>query len=383
MGDPTVAVLIDALGWELVERHGFLQDLCPRRQPVRTVLGYSSAAIPSLLTGEDPSRTGMWSLFCRNPRRSPFAWTRLFTWLPEPLYENRYARWLVRGASRALSGYTGYFYTYAIPVKVLQELDVSEPRSIYRAGAFDNGCRSLFDRLEERGIAYASYSYHDGSDERIVERARADLRGGRSRFVFVYLSELDAALHRDIADPDRVAAHLHRCEALLRGLHEAAVEAFGEFDFHVFSDHGMTPVTGSFDLRSELRKTGLAEGADYLVLLDSTMARFWFHAPGAEERMRDALAGVSCGRVLDDDHLRSEGALFEDRRYGELIFLMQPGTLIVPSHMGLRPVAGMHGFDPEDRHSTAMYMTNRPEPPELRHIKDVVGSILPAEGDDR
>lgn len=379
---PTVAVLVDALGWELVRGHDFLEDLCPRRNPVRTILGYSSAAIPSLLTGEDPCRTRMWSLFYRSPGRSPFAWTKLFTWLPRPAYENRYVRRLVRATSRALSGYNGYFYTYDIPVKILQELDVSERRSIYRPGAFDQGCRSLFDRLEAAGISFRSYSYHDGPDVGIVARAADDLRSGRPRFVFVYLSELDAALHRDIGSPEMVSGHLRRYDALLRPLYAAAAEVFREFAFHVFSDHGMTPVTGTFDLVAELGKTGLKQGADYFGLFDSTMARFWFHTPAAREKTAGALAGMSAGTVLDDAYLRSEGVLFDDRRYGELIFLMRPGTLIVPSHMGSTALAGMHGFDPEDRHSTAMYMTNLAEPPAVRHLKDIVGALLPA-GDGR
>jgi len=373
---PTVAVLIDALGWELVRSYGFLSDLCPQQKPVRTILGYSSAAIPCLLTGDDPATTGMWSLFYRNPRSSPFGWTRTFSWLPEPIYENRYARWLVRRASRVLSGYSGYFYTYAIPLKVLQTLDISERKNIYRAGSFVNGCQTIFDRLETRRIPYRSYSYHDGADDSLVIKAKKNILAGQQRFYFLYLSGLDAALHRDIASPERVKARLRHYESLVRGLYTAAVETYGGVDFHVFSDHGMTPTLESFDLRSELRATGLAEGNDYLALFDSTMARFWFFSEAAREKIGEKLARIHCGKILTDGYLRDEGVFFEDRRYGELIFLMQPGTLIVPSHMGLRPVAGMHGFDPEDRHSTAMYMTNRTDRTVVRHLKDVVGTVL-------
>jgi hypothetical protein len=53
------------------------------------------------------------------------------------------------------------------------------------------------------------------------------------------------------------------------------------------------------------------------------------------------------------------GALFPDRYFGELIFLAREGVLIVPSHMGARPIRGMHGYHPTDAHSYAALCTNQ------------------------
>ena len=64
-------VLIDALGWTYVEDSRFLADLLPYRTPLRTFLGYSSGAVPSILTGVPPARHGHWNLFYRDPARSP------------------------------------------------------------------------------------------------------------------------------------------------------------------------------------------------------------------------------------------------------------------------------------------------------------------------
>jgi len=46
----SVFVLIDALGWRFLEGREFLPDLLSYRKPVRTVLGFSSGAIPTILT---------------------------------------------------------------------------------------------------------------------------------------------------------------------------------------------------------------------------------------------------------------------------------------------------------------------------------------------
>ena len=66
----TIAVLIDAFGWDLLQAHSFLPELS-HRKPLETVLGFSSAALPSLLTGRHPDEHGRWFLFRKNPTESP------------------------------------------------------------------------------------------------------------------------------------------------------------------------------------------------------------------------------------------------------------------------------------------------------------------------
>ncbi len=58
-----VVALIDALGWEYIRERKFLDDVLPYRTPLQTVLGFSSGAIPTILTGLMPERHGHWNLF--------------------------------------------------------------------------------------------------------------------------------------------------------------------------------------------------------------------------------------------------------------------------------------------------------------------------------
>ena len=64
------------------------------------------------------------------------------------------------------------------------------------------------------------------------------------------------------------------------------------------------------------------------------------------------------------DELRQLRAFFADRYFGELIFLVKEGVLIVPSHMGERPIRAMHGYHPSDKHSYASLLTNQPTIPD-------------------
>jgi len=66
-----IYVLIDALGWQYLKDKKFLDDILPHRLPMRTVLGFSSGAIPTILTGVPPAVTGHWNLFYFDPKGSP------------------------------------------------------------------------------------------------------------------------------------------------------------------------------------------------------------------------------------------------------------------------------------------------------------------------
>ncbi len=63
--------------------------------------------------------------------------------------------------------------------------------------------------------------------------------------------------------------------------------------------------------------------------------------------------------------------LFPDRYFGELIFLVHEGVLIVPSHMGQRPIRAMHGYHPHDKHSYAALLSNMPIPNSIQAIPDI------------
>jgi hypothetical protein len=102
------------------------------------------------------------------------------------------------------------------------------------------------------------------------------------------------------------------------------------------------------------------------------MARFWFFNERARDEIVSALQAVPQGRILPKEELQQLRAFFTDGYFGELIFLAREGVLIVPSHMGERPIRGMHGYHPDDPHSYAMLCTNQPEIPEdIAAIPDI------------
>ena len=372
-----VFVLIDALGWVFVEDRHFLSDVLPYRRPLRTVLGYSSGAIPTILTGRTPAEHGHWNLFYLDPAASPFRWLRSFAFLPDALLNHRVTRRVLKEIGRRALG-LGPLFDVCVSPRVLPWFKWIEKRNIYAPGGVAGG--SIFDELHRQGIPHRVYPYHQFTDAEILRRVTQDLGRGETGFFFLYLSEMDRFLHGH-CDPDaELDRQLDWYADRLRAVFESAREVDPGASFTVLSDHGMTPVRQTYNLVADIDRLGLTTPDDYLAVYDSTMARFWFFSVRGRRAITERLASIPCGRILGDDELRDLGILFPDRRYGELVFLLEPGWLIGGSDFngqGWTP-AGMHGYHPDDAFSDAIFLSNRHPTTEVRTIADVYPLMLEA-----
>ena len=354
-------VFIDACGWEIIRNDPFVEPLAPHRRRLESVFGYSSACVPSILSGRWPVEHRNWCYFVYDPVHSPFRSLRPWGRLPKALTSRRIFRRYLSMLVKDRLEFRGYFDLYNIPFEQIGLYDFTEKRSPLQPGGMNRGT-NIFDFLVERGIPYhvsdpALCECHN------VERLLADIRTGLIDFAFAYLPELDGLLHRVGNQAPEVSQKLRGYEQWIRDLVATAREHYEEVRLYVFSDHGMANCDHYVDLQAIMRTLPFRFGRDYAVVYDSTMARFWFFNNWARDGISQALQGVPQGRILPDEELEQLHCLFPDRYFGELIFLLQEGVLIVPSHMGERPIRAMHGYHPKDRHSYATLMTNRPNLP--------------------
>lgn len=377
--EASIFVLIDALGWEWAKSHPFLEAIAPYRRRLRSVLGYSTAAIPSILTGLYPEQHGRLTLFHTANGLSPFKRLSWVCAMPPALVENRYVRHAVKRIARRANGFEGYFQLYGVPLRYLPKLDVCEKRDIYRPGGIP-GVKSIFDSLAENRVPYAAYCYHQGDDRTLVAMMRRELGQGEKKVYFLYLAQIDAFLHENADNPAAVARFLDGYSEMLSGLHAAATHNYDRVRLYVFADHGMAPTVATLNVQAILDELPLEAPRDYLVLLDSTMARFWFFSPGVRERVVERLARERGGRWLGEQELKSLRAWFPDRRYGEEIFLTEQGVVIAPSFMGVNAAKGMHGFHPDAPHSYAAFMSSEEVRDEVREITDLRHLMLTSAG---
>jgi hypothetical protein len=350
-------VFIDACGWEIVKRDPFLAAVAANRRRLESVFGYSSACVPSILSGRRPVEHRNWNYFVYDPANSPFQFLRFLRWLPPAISGRRtFRRLLSRLIKRRLS-FRGYFDLYNIPFKHISLYNFTERKSPLQPGGMNEG-PNIFDYLVERNIEYF-VSDTDQDEFSNLAALTAQIQSEKIDFAFQYWPGLDGLLHEVGNRAPEISVKLRVYEDWIGQLLAVARDHYAETRLYVFSDHGMANCDSLLDLQSEINALPVRVPKDYAVVYDSTMARFWFFNERARQVITSCLEGISEGRIVPDAELAALGTLFPDRYFGELIFLAQEGVLIVPSHMGARPIRGMHGYHPADKHSYAMLCTNQ------------------------
>lgn len=363
-------VFVDACGWEIIKDDRFAREFAPNRKRLNSVFGYSSACVPSILSGRWPDEHRNWCYFVYDPKNSPFKSLRWLRWLPEKITSRRiFRRWLSKFVKVRLS-FRGYFDLYNIPFRHIALYDFTEKRSPLQPGGMNRG-PNIFDFLEKRNITY-HVSAPQKNEQQNLRALISDIKAEKIDFAFLYWPALDGLLHSVGNQSPLVPDKLRDYEKSIEELLAVAEKHYAEIRLYIFSDHGMANCDELLDLKSKIEPLPLRLGKDYAVVYDSTMARFWFFNERARNQITETLKTISSGRILPDEELKSLRAHFPDRYFGELIFLVDEGVLIVPSHMGERPIRGMHGYHPQSRHSYAMLCTNQPDiPADVAGITDI------------
>jgi hypothetical protein len=364
-------VLIDALGWKYLDGRSFLNEVLPYRTPLRTILGFSSGAIPTLLTGTVPSQNGHWNLFYYDPHNSPFHWLSYCRWVPDSIINHRVCSKILKEMGRHLLG-LGPVFECSVRPSLLRWFNFVEKKNIYEPNGIA-GKPSIFDFLAQNGVPYHSYTYHHLTDEQILATARKDIQESTASVFFLYLCEMDMFLHMNCHQPVRIDEKLRWYQSELRKTYEVARSLDPNATLTVFSDHGMTPVIGHFDLMKEVESLPYSMPHDYLAVYDSTMARFWFFSENVRAAITGVLGRSGFGRVVSDAELQDLGVWFADHRYGEVVFLLDPGWLLARSDFNgpqWMPL-GMHGYHPDDPYSSAVFLSNKTPSAEPYTIADV------------
>jgi len=372
----SIFVFIDALGYDIAKDLAFMTDVLPTKAKLRTVFGFSSACIPSILSGRLPCEHKHWNFFYYAPETSPFKMLRIFGVLPGFIANRDRVRHVMSKIVAKRLNLSGYFQLYNLPFKYYHLFDTCEKRDIFKAGGLNAG-KSIVDFLAENNVPHLFTDWQTPEEARIEQMLQA-ARKGEAPFAFLYTASLDSILHFSSRNSDAAKRKIDWYNERFHEVYKAAADGYDDVEMFLFSDHGMAEIHKTYDMMRDVEALGLRFGKDYVAMYDSTMGRFWFMNDEARKRITETLSRIDCAQVLSDEELKKLGVFFEDRQFGELMCLMNPGALIVPSFMGEKPIFGMHGFHPDHKDSDALFMTNAKPEPFPQCITDIYGLMRKA-----
>ena len=357
-----LVVVLDAF------RHDYISASCSGTRNLWNA-GLSGSLIPSFgfepdaafLAGLHPDECDGGAQFWYDPRARPFRFVRCFPALVNNLpvlLEKMLRRALVELAKRRCR--SPLLSTARIPFGLLRHFGPSARVGLDQPGFC--AVKTVFDLLRASGKRwlYHGVPARGLSMDFALRRAQADLRPP-VEFAYFHVANLDGVGHKFGPDSYQRYSEMRRLETELCQLNRIATNRFEEVHFLVFGDHGMTGVIRHLDVQRVLWALPARLGRDYLMFLDSTMARFWFFTESARTQVLHALDELQGGHRITQ-HERSLYHLnYRHNRFGDEIFLADPGVLILPNfYQGCEPIRGMHGYAPETPDQQSAFFIRSP-----------------------
>ena len=75
--------------------------------------------------------------------------------------------------------------------------------------------------------------------------------------------------------------------------------------------------------------------------------------------------------MLNEEDLRRERVYFPDHKFGQGVFVCNPGIVINPSMVGTKAPKGMHGYLPNHPSTDAVLLTTKKICEKTNHISDL------------
>lgn len=352
----------------------------------------------TMFTGTYPDTSQNFSAYGYAPERSPFKWiekTGPLRHLYQPHAWNLPARRAINVITKKI---TGNFHTDPAWIRgpFLPYFEVVEDtQPIFDPDALP--FTSVFDLCRQEGKEFF-YGAHpvSGDDEEIFGMLLERIRRQDPTELYVgQFSALDEGGHphgpwlakegarapdQSKKDVAHMEAALHEVDRKVRVLHEALLENYDHVNLLVLGDHGMAPVRRRVNVLKDVQKaTGLKPGKDFVLFLDSTFAKFWFHNAEAEHKITSFLEHADYGRILGDEERQKHRIKFDHRRYGDIMFAAGVGVLFWPDyfHIMERPIKGMHGYVDKDEETYGALLLNAPDLPEGDIGKRILVDIFP------
>ncbi|MCR4432282.1 MAG: alkaline phosphatase family protein [Tepidanaerobacteraceae bacterium] len=380
----TITVQVDALRYDYISEEDSPFIVALKKN------GISGSLVPTFgfepdaayFAGLYPEKSEGGAHYWYDPEGSPFGFTKFFpAWLDRiPQLPELVLRRIVRWAAQK-KGRDSYSRCHAstgrIPFRFLKNFGFPIKQLPFQPG-FVQGT-TIFDILRTYDIPWFYYGspLHRVGAETVVRRVKEELKPP-VQFAFLHIGDLDGVGHRYGPDSRERKEAMRRVDGCIEAIQRIVNGRFDEVNWVIFGDHGMMQVQRYLDIMSPLEKLDLKIEKDYLLFLDSTMARFWFFNEKAKQRIGGFLSELEDGRIINGDDRRRYRIQHPHNKFGDLIFLANPGVLIFPNfYQNRHQVKGMHGYAPEtpEQHSALIisspqlkYPVRLQEPADMRRL---------------
>ncbi|HRI62641.1 MAG TPA: alkaline phosphatase family protein [Polyangium sp.] len=364
-----LVVFVDALGPAQLDRFDKHLDFLPYRRALRGILGYSSGALPTILTGAPPSIHGRMCLFSRNADDDGgvLAPLSVLGLLPRLIHERNIVRRLAASWIARHSEVTGYLALHRVPPRAFQWLDIPEREDIFQAEAI-GAARTFLADARAAGLCVFTANWKLQEAKRWSD-VFTKLPALQPDLTFLYSAELDAHLHKFGNTSRRVQPVITSIAHCIARTQDILTKDGRSLMTIVIGDHGMADVHRIIDPRPIAARINIEQS-----FIDSTMWRFWGPESTLMTTRKTVESSLIPGAWLDLRVLRSRGVPALGAPFAQALWLLPEGTIFAPSWVGGK-ARGMHGYDVGTQSSLAALASNDDAVSKCNALTDVAAVI--------
>lgn len=222
--------------------------------------------------------------------------------------------------------YTGSFNLASIPDWRRRRFEILKIRYDKKElGRFlkINGHDTLFNML---GESNCSYIYNTNLQK--LNQISPRLFNEDIRFELIETHALDTISHWFVDNKHKMIDSYNKIDEFTRFLHSECKSR--GITLMILADHGMELVKNSVDIMKKIAELGIRNN-EITYYIEASKVRFWFHSDSAREKMLDYLSKNPEGVLLSYKDMHKFNVKFEDDRYGEYYFVLNPGTIFFPN----------------------------------------------------
>ena len=332
-----ILIIIDGCNEDYINEKTtpFLYSLKYRSSYISMEVTPSFATRVELFTGNSPKTTDTFVDFCLGPNILPFQVLRVLK--PPNKLDTSYNH--VPILTVLYFVFTGIWIDFAnIPLSLLPHFCINESikknKKAEKRGVPDN----LMGILKSNGFK-VNFIYGNTKtiNSKVMRYAASD-----KEVIILHYGETDQIGHQYGPYSLEMQEALSLIDESVKNVYELFKSKLDLI--MIFGDHNMVEITDSVNLWEKLQQLDVKLIKDYLVFLNSPLARFWFENKVAEQKINTLLESLhKYARVVTKEELRQK-RLPVDNKYGELIFWANKGINFSPDFYHSAEIKGMHGY---------------------------------------
>lgn len=369
---------MDGVKYEMMEKHmPFLNSLNTR--PILSEFGYSCACHATMYTGKYVDEHGTWFIWKKSDN-SPYKWVnkvpllKHLNFLPLKLFIGKLTNKLSKNTS-----YSGVPCLVNLPLKYWGMFEPCD-NVMWNNPEWKKDIPNLFTILNNHNIPNKVIALHKKTKSNDPFEESKDINMSDYEFLYYFIGYTDNIMH-SYGEGKESQEYFEKVDAFIKEEYEKALKTGKNVQVIAFSDHGHIDVDEP-KVNINDYFIGKKKVNDYIHLIESNFARFWFRNEKEKEEIKEVakkMTEAGLGFVIDNEVKNRYHLNLNPKEHGEIVFYLAPPKEFTNTIWGFgHSVISGHGYEPIHPKHYGIFCTNMKVKNECKfvYLTDILPTIL-------